>query len=299
MITYKLPSIKKIRILKSVALMAVALLAGNFSEAQSDLKFSVGSQFHFSQIQLESSKFESSIEPGAGIAAGISLGLNEHFSIHSGVGLNYYQSRNSIGSYSSFQDATDISGEDFEFRYTTSNYSETQKLTALSVPLAFQYETSGTVRFYTKLGVEANFFINQESESRATSLITNGFFPRFNAVLDAPRFAGFGTYADQEFNEAGLNLDNSYNATVELGIKQIYSSGSALYIGGFLKYGVNNISNPGRSDGLISFDSQNPTDFRSSSVLNALDRVQDGASGFTTQANLHVYGLAFRYEFNL
>jgi hypothetical protein len=299
MITYKKPSIKKTGILKSAAFTAVALLVGANSNAQSDLKFSVGSQFHFSQIQLESSNFESSIEPGAGIAAGISLGLNEHFSIHSGVGLNYYQSRNSIGNYSSFQDATDISGEDFEFRYTANNYSETQKLTALSVPLAFQYETSGTVRFYTKLGVEANFFINEKSDSRATSLTTTGFFPRFNAVLDAPRFAGFGTYAHQEFNEADLELENSYNATLELGVKQMYPSGSALYIGAFFKYGVNDISNPRGSDGLISFDSQNPTSFRSTSVLNALDRVQSGASGFTTQANLHVFGVAFRYEFHL
>lgn len=299
MITYKLTSVKTIRILKSVALMSVALLASNFSEAQSDLKFSVGSQFHFSQIQLESSKFENSIEPGAGVTAGISLGLNEHFSIHSGAGLNYYQSRNSIGTYSSFQDATDISGENFEFRYTANNYSEVQKLTAVTIPLAFQFETIGTVRFYAKLGVEANFFINEKSESRATSLTTTGFFPRFNAVLDAPRFAGFGTYVNQEFNESDLELENSYNATLELGVKQMYSSGSALYVGAFFKYGVNDISNPAGSDGLISFDSQNPIDFRSTSVLNAVDRVQGSATGFTSQANLHVFGLAFRYEFSL
>lgn len=291
--------VNKTRTLQSAALMTVALLAGIYSYAQSDLRFSVGSQLHFAEIELESSKFGSSFKPGAGIAGGISMGLNDSWSLHSGLGLNYYESRNAAISYSGTQDTFDISGEAFEFRYSASSYSEVQKLTALSIPLAIQYESSGALRFYSKLGVEASFFISEQSESRATSLTTTGFFPRFNAVLDRPRFAGFGTYDNQQFNEVDLDLKTSYNATLELGIKQIYPSGSALYIGGFFKYGLNDISNSEGANGLVSFDPQNPIDFRSTSVINALDNPQGGSDRISSKANLHVFGIAFRYEFDL
>lgn len=284
---------------KSVVLIAVMVLVKVNSFAQTDLKLSVGSQFQFTKIQLESSQFESSAKPGAGLVTGISYGLNENFSLHSGIGLNYFESRHSINSYSGFEDAMDISDEEFEFRYTAKKYSEQQYLTAISIPLAVQYETSGMVRFYAKLGVEANFFISQEFSSSASSLATTGFFPRFNAVLDAPGFAGFGTYDNQEFNESDLDLKDSYNATAELGLKQIYASGNALYIGVYYKYGINDISSAGGSDGLISFDPQNPTEFRSTSVMNALGNPQDTSERLSGEARLHLFGLALRYEFNL
>lgn len=289
----------KTGVLKIIAIMAIMFLTNFTCMAQSSLRFSVGSQFNFAELELEASKFESSFEQGGGFFAGVSLALNENFSLHSGAGLNFYKGENFIGNYAAFQPATDITGEEFEFRYTADNYSEQQDLTAISIPLAVQYETSGIVRFYAKLGVEANFFVSREFSSSASSLATTGFFPRFNAVLDSPRFAGFGTFDNQEFVASELDLKNSYNATAELGVKQLYKSGNSLYIGAYYKHGMNDISNPGGSDGLISFDPQNPTEFRSTSFLNASGNPQDASEGLTGKARLHMFGVALRYEFDL
>jgi len=281
------------------SLIAILILTNATCKAQTDLSFSVGLQMNFAEIELETSEFESSFKDGAGIIVGISKGLNETWSLHSGVGFNYYEAGNSINTYSSAEDAIDMDREAFEFRYSASNYSETQKLTAVSIPIAIQYESFGEVRFYSKIGAEANVFINEKSDARASSLTTSGFFPRFNAVLDGPEFAGFGTYANQKFNEKDLNIKSSFNAFLELGVKQIYPSGNALYVGGFFKYGLNDISNGEESNGLISYNSENPVDFRSTSVLNALKNPQDGSERISTKANFHFFGITLRYEFDL
>ncbi|NEV94006.1 hypothetical protein G3567_07585 [Psychroflexus sp. YR1-1] len=290
---------KRTGIFQSAVLIAFTLLLNPYCFSQTDFSLSVGTQFQFSNIQLESSQFENHAETGLGVVAGISLGLNESFSLHSGIALNYFESRHSVDRYSGFEDAIDISDEAFEFRYTANYYSEQQDLTAISIPLTVQYETSGVIRFYARLGVEANFFISQEFSSRASGLTTTGFFPRFNAVLDSPRFAGFGTFDNQEFVGSELDVKNSYNATAELGVKQLYASGNALYIGVYYKHGMNDISSPGGSDGLLSFDPQNPTEFRSTSVLNAIGNPPNASQGLTDNARLHMFGVALRYEFEL
>ena len=289
---------KVIRLLLS-SFMVVMVFSYASCNAQSNLRLSVGTQLHFSEIELKSSEFESSNRGGAGILVGISKGLDETWSLHSGVGLNYYRNRHAIKNYSGTQETTDMSGEAFEFRYTSNKFSEKQKLTAMTIPLAVQYESFGTVRLYSKLGVEANLFIAEESDSKTANLKTAGFFPRINAVLNGPKFAGFGNYSKKEFNEDDLNVKNSYNAVIELGVKQIYPSGSAFYAGGFFKYGINNISSKGGSSGLVSFDTDSPTNFRSSSVLNALENPQDGAKRISNEANFHVFGIVLRYEFDL
>jgi opacity protein-like surface antigen len=297
-------TLQKKVIYRSISIIALVLIAGTSTKAQSDVKefdirLSVGPQLNFAKLNLESSQFNSSFKQGGGITAGISMALNENWSLHSGAGLNFYKGETSINNYSGVESATDISGEDFELRYTTNGFIEEQSFTALSVPLAVQYETKGLLRFYAKFGLEVNLFFNEESQSSSNSITTTGFFPRFNAVLDSPSFAGFGTYENQQFNVSALDLSTSYNATLETGIKQIYDSGNALYVGLYYKHGLNDISGDSAPNGLISFDPENPTAFRSTSVLNALDRAKGNTERLTSQARLHMFGVALRYEFDL
>lgn len=296
--------IYKTRIYQSIAVIALLILVGTSANAQSDKKqsdvrLSVGPQLNFTELNLESSQFNSSFKQGGGVTAGISMVLNENWSLHSGAGLNFYKGESSIINYSGVEPATDISGEEFEFRYTANGYIEEQSFTALSVPLAIQYETKGVLGFYAKLGLEANLFFSEKSQSSANSLTTTGFFPRFNAELDSPGFAGFGTYDNQAFNTSDLDLKTSYNGTAEIGIKQMYTSGNAVYVGVYYKYGINDISGDSDSNGLVSFDPQNPTDFRSTSVINAVDTTQSNSERLTSEARLHVFGIAMRYEFSL
>jgi hypothetical protein len=296
--------IYKTRIYQSLTIITLLVLGSITTQAQSDnkqsdVRLSVGPQLNFAELNLQSSQFSSSLKQGGGFAVGISLAFNENWSLHSGAGLNFYKGETSINNYSGVEPATDISGEDFEFRYTTNGYIEEQSFTALSVPLALQYETKGVLGFYAKLGLEANLFFSEESQSSANSLTTTGFFPRFNAVLDSPRFAGFGTYDNQNFNSSDLDLKTSYNATAEIGIKQMYTSGNAIYVGVYYKYGINDISGDSDSNGLVSFDPQNPTNFRSTSVINAVDTAQSNSERLTSETRLHVFGVALRFEFSL
>ncbi|AUC86357.1 hypothetical protein CW731_14195 [Polaribacter sp. ALD11] len=283
--------------LKNIVTLLVGVLLVQFSNAQSDINLSVGVQSMYPKLELNNASLDNSLSIGYGVDLGVSYRINTHFSVHSGIGLNHYKSEIKLDSYSSFQNSVDLSGEDFEFRYQLQNFSEEQQLTTISIPIAFQYETTGNFRFYSKVGLEANFFVNKKYTSRVEKLTTTGYFPRINAELDQPRFAGFGNFDTQEFIANDFDIKNSYNATLGLGLKQILKNGNSLYFGVFAKLGINTITSS-LGKGLISYNSNEPMDFLSTSILQAVDRKSSASNQFT-QAKLSVFGCTLKYEFSL
>ncbi|MCI2230212.1 outer membrane beta-barrel protein [Polaribacter sp. MSW13] len=290
--------------LKHRIVLLFCLVLVQFSYAQSDsekvipkLKFSVGTELMTSKVQLNNSSLENPSGFGFGVNLGISYRLNTKFSLFSGLGFNRYKSKITLDSYSSFENSVDMSGEDFEFRYEVQNFSEEQNYSAISIPIAIQYETTGNFRFYSKVGFEANFFVSQKYESKAEKLTTTGYFPRINAELTQPTFAGFGSFENQKFISNDFKVKNSFNATLEAGVKQILKSGNSLYVGVFTKLGLNTLSSDMKS-GLVSYNSEEATAFLSTSILQAIDRQRSSSNQFA-QAKLRVFGIAFRYEFSL
>lgn len=282
---------------KYISTLLLCTLFVHFSNAQSDFNISTGLQFSYPQLNLDNATIDNSLSTGFGVDLGISYRLNSHFSFHSGVGLNYFESKIKLDAYNSFENAVDISGEAFEFRYNLQNFYEEQKFTGISVPIAVQYETDGNFRFYTKIGFEAIFFVNQSFESSAENLTTTGFFPRINAVLDRPKFAGFGSFENPKFTTNNLEIENSYNAILELGIKKMFKNGNSFYAGVFAKLGLNTINATPSSNGLISFNADAPTDFLSTSILQAVDRKTNTTNQFS-KARLNIFGTSIKYEFS-
>lgn len=283
--------------IQQLSLVTIAIFAMNYSVAQSDWKASVGAQFSLTQLNADSQTFNTNTEPGAGINLGISYALNDSWSIHSGVGLNYLESSSSISNYSDRVNAVDMEGESFEFRYQLNNYSEIQRNTVLSIPIAIQYESKGSsTRFYSKIGASANFFVGSKSNGKASELNTSGFYERFNGELTAPRFAGFGNFQNIEFAENDLELNNSFNLFFEIGIKESFGTDNWFYLGVFAEYGLNNILTNDRSS-LVEYNSNTPLDFINNSSFNA-SRISTGSSLFEN-ANLNIIGLRFKYEFGI
>jgi len=167
----------------------------------------------------------------------------------------------------------------------------------LSIPLAAQYESNGDqTRFYGKAGASINIFINPTSEGNASNLSTSGFFESTNAELTAPRFAGFGTFNPIEFNKNDIEINNSINASLELGVKNKTGDNRWIYIGLFAEYGVNDLLDT-TNESLIDYNTNTPLDFINNSSLNS--SVQSSGSSFFEEVNLNIIGLRIRYEIGL
>ncbi|MDP5077223.1 MAG: hypothetical protein NWQ19_03965 [Nonlabens sp.] len=278
--------------------LALACITMQLGSAQQQWRAYAGSTFYFAELNADGQSGVKSVsEPSAGINLGIAAGLNDNWSIHSGLGISYIQTGNTVGSYRDVENTTDQEGESFEFRYNLTNYEEKQQSVLLSIPVSVQYETSGNqTRFYSKLGASANFFVGSKSTGSANSLVTSGYFERFNGELTAPRFAGFGTFENIEFTDKDLEIKPSYNAFVELGVKEQITTGHWLYIGAFVEYGLNDLSdNQGSS--LIQYNQNQPIDFINNSVLNASN--QTTGEPFLGKINLMMIGLRINYDFGI
>lgn len=278
---------------------SVVLLLGMYTgNAQAVWKATAGGQFYFSQLNTTgNASIESSFEPSGGITLGVSRSFNDNWSLHSGIELSYQQARTSINSYSDSQNAVDIEGESFEFIYELNNYSEKIQSTVLAIPLSVQYESNGSqTRFYTKLGASANFFLSPKATGKASSLTTSGFYERFNGTLTAPRFAGFGTFSDIEFAKNNVEIENSYNAFLELGVKEKILANNWIYVGIYAAYGLNNLA-VNNATSLVQYNSNVPLEFINNSVLNASD--QSNGAGFVDKINLNIIGVRVYYEFGI
>jgi outer membrane protein W len=289
-------SLLKKRVLRlSLLSMALTFMCSSF--AQSDWKASVGAQLYFAELKAENGLLDTDYNPGVGVNLGIAYALNENWSINSGLGLSYIETSTSIGNYSDQVDAVDMEGENFEFRYRLDQYSEYQKSMMLSIPIAVQYETKGNqTRFYSKIGASVNLFLDAKSQGEANTLITSGYYERFNAELTVPRFAGFGTFENIEFSERDLEINNSFNAFLEVGVKENFGAGRWIYFGLFAEYGLNDLlENKGTS--LIDYNTNMPTDFINNSSLNA-SRQTNGAA-FFDKVTLNIIGLRVKYEFGI
>jgi len=278
-------------------LLFITLTTMCSSFAQSNWRGSVGTQLYFAYLNTDNGALDTNYEPGIGINLGVSYTFNETWSIHSGLNVSYLETSTSTRNYSDQVDAIDIEGEDFEFRYRLNNYSENQKSTVLSVPVAFQYESKGgQTRFYTRLGASVNVFLSPTSEGQASRLTTSGFFERFNGELTAPRFAGFGTFEDVDFAENDLEINNSYNAFIEIGIKERFGSNTWIYLSLFAEYGLNNLIENNNSS-LIDYDQNAPIDFINNSSLNT--SIQTSGTALFEDVTLNIIGFRVKYEFGI
>lgn len=263
--------------------------------AQSPWHGSIGVQSSLTELRSDDALIENDQSASGALNLGLGYALNDSWSIHSGVGIGYLNNNASLLNYSGIQNAVDLEGEAFEFRYTLSRYSEDQRYTVVSIPLAVQYETAGATRFYARAGASYNIFVTSEAEARANSLTTTGYFEQLNAELEGPRFAGFGTFEDIAFAKQDVDIKNAVNATLELGIKQRVAAKHWLYLGFFVETGLNNLLNS-NGESLLQYNRESPTDFRVNPSLNATD--QGSGNALLKDAKFRSFGLKFWYSFN-
>lgn len=231
---------------------------------------------------------EGNLNPGNGMLLGLrySYYLNENWSIGIGAEYQTFNSSARLGSVSGNYMTTDSGGETFEFRYTVNNLNEEQSLKYINIPLNLQYEGADYPSFYASVGAKAGFALKSTYETSIENLSTSGYYPQYDAELFDPRFMGFGNLGSVNTGNQDLDLNISYIATFEAGIKQFEDEKSTVYIGLYFDYGFNNILKKDSNKQIVEYPESVPVSLKYNSILN---------TSYTSEAKIMAYGIKVRY----
>lgn len=278
----------------SVLLPFLLLGSVGFSYGQSKHEVSGYVKGQISRLRTEVLQQKPGKEVGLGAGVQYSYYLSDNWSIGTGLEYQAFQGNLKIETLQDAYQTQDLEGEPFEFRYKATNYREQQMLGFLNVPLTVQYETSGDLRFFVAAGAKVGFGIQSEFEAAANSLVTSGYYEQYNVELHSPEFAGFGDFGAYETRNSELDLNTSYSAVLEAGIKLLLPSERSFYMGIFLDYGLNNILEQGQRN-VVDYRSETPTSFGGSSLLSGVNNTS--GSAFAEEVKPLAFGLKFRYAF--
>lgn len=269
--------------LSIVTLLLGTCLNSYGQDRKQELSIAVGGPFSFLKYNSGGD-----VVPGNGINAGIrySYYLNEGVSIGIGVEYQTYNSDVKYGFFSGQYNAIDAENEAFQFRYKATNLREEQKLGYINIPIGIQFETPGDTKLYVAAGAKIGFATNGTYQSTFQNLTTSGYYPQYNVELFSPAFAGFENVNDLKTSKQDLNTEVSYSATFETGLKQKIGDRSAIYIGLYLDYGLNNVYDNKGSKNLVQYNPQLPVQLQYNSILD---------SSISNDVRLVSYGLKLRY----
>ncbi len=265
----------------------ITVLSTQISFAQSKSEISLVASGIFSKLDYDTQEGYLDQARSGSFGLGYSFYFNRQWAIN--IGAEYESFKTNL-IYSALQlsnNAVDIEGETFEYRYTAEGYDEEQKLNVINIPLTLQFQTDGDeTKFYARVGGQISLINDAEYSTSIRNLTTSGYYPKYDAELFDPQFMGFGRYNNVSQESQDLEFDTSFAAVVEAGVKrEIYNLGS-LYLGLFCNYGLTTLSTDTEAANLVEYNTENPTDFTANSVLQT-DRAED--------IRLVSYGIKLRF----
>ncbi|MCL2073460.1 MAG: PorT family protein [Marinilabiliaceae bacterium] len=179
---------------------------------------------------------------GGHLGIGYTYFFSTNIGISTGVEVAMYNTKFKSDIFRLSYDAVDNEGSPFEFRSEISDFVEKQRAMMLQIPLMLQFQTSGDRMWYVAIGGKFGLPMNGAYKTTAT-FRNSGYYEFENYEYTTQQFMGFGIYPD---NKASGNFEfkPAIFASAELGRKRILNNnGLILYIGLYLDYGLNNVSN--------------------------------------------------------
>lgn len=249
----------------------------------------------FSKLDYEILQENSKMKNGYGLGVGYAYYLSEKWSIGTGAELQYMEGSAYRTSVQDAYSTLDMEGEEFEFRYQVEDLKENQYTYFLNLPLNIQYETGDIFRFYAAAGAKIGFVLQSEYATEASSLITSGYYQQYDAVLNDPKFAGFGNFGAIKYSKSELDLQANLLLNLETGIKLMLENDQALYMGLFADFGLKDIKPKENQKNLIAYNAENPVNFRNNSILSSVN--QSSSTSFVEDVKTLAFGLKITYAF--
>lgn len=180
--------------------------------------------------------------PGGSFNIGYSYFFNSGWGIGAGLGLQSAQSKGTLN-FTSYTNAYDSDGDNFELRTRYNNWAEKQKALFVDIPIGLQYQhwfdaKSGLLAM---AGAKISLPVSSSYEVVSGSIITTGYYEQWNVELSDMPQHGFTTTSARPSGD--LTINPSYSVFVDLGWLYKVSEKLDLYAGGYINYGLNSLIN--------------------------------------------------------
>jgi outer membrane protein OmpA-like peptidoglycan-associated protein len=279
--------------MKRITLILCSVLIGTCAAGQSSSQLSA-----FGTFGVMSGLMYTPAEGINKIQFGYGGGLNYTYFFKPAFGISVGAE---VGTYSNKFELSDFRGDDpahdgeesFRLRYELSGYSETQNIMSLHVPVMLNFEIGRKVKFVTNVGAKLNILLNATYTSTLANITTAGYYPQYELTL--PELIGFGEFNNVKGSGKLLLRSVSPIFTAEVGIKVMLSREWALYMGGYIDYGLRLYEKPDQTQAFIKYNAVNNSDYKINSILQSQ---RGGDKVFVEKLALFSAGAKLRIAFN-
>ena len=261
-------------------------------QAQRKNEIALGINGPVAVLRYDQIDYTQALDNGIGISLEYGRYLSPYWSLRTGAALQTYTGNAKLNTIEGSYTTQDSEAETFEFRYQFENYREEQRATYIQIPVLAQYEGTGQNRFFIAAGAKIGLLLNSKYKTEAANLSTAGYYEQYDALLEAPRFAGFGDFDPYTWESENLALKTSVMLSAETGLKLSITEASAFYLSVYLDYGLNNVFDETQDYLILEYIAEQEVNFTGNSILStpfgAVDIVKTISFGFKLK-----YGFAF------
>ena len=179
--------------------------------------------------------------------------INKHWGLLTGIGLQSFKPSASLN-YRTGVPAVDTDGDSYEFRTYYNNWQEEQKLIFFDLPVEMQYRhlLSKKLTIFAAAGLKMSVPVMSSYKTTGGEIATTGYYSQWNVELkNLPQY-GFKNITDLQSGD--FTVKTSWSGIADMGLSYAVSEKIDLYAGGYLSYGLNNIS---KSTGKLVFQKDN------------------------------------------
>ena len=227
--------------------------------------------------------------PGASLGLSYIFRLSSQWGLHTGISGGLYRTQATLQDGIVFtSDQVDDAGSAFQYSLKAEGYKETQQFFSASVPLLLQYHTAGAdAQWYFEAGGKVVVPFNTSVQISAQQLSLSGYYPDYNLDVSNLPQHGFGELNGWK-GSTTLELKPAAALSAATGLRFRLSSGTSLYAGLYVDYGLTNLKGKNDSMPLVTY---NPTGINGVQVNSVM------ATQNTGQATLLSFGLQVRLSF--
>lgn len=228
---------------KQIILVLGLLIIGALpaQEKGSYINFNVGGGIHtLSYSLLNGTEKE---QAGYTLNAGYSYFFTPNWGIHTGLGIQSFNSMSTLTYLSSSQDI-DTDGQAYEFKANFTSYQEKQQAILIDIPLAIQYKylINEKIGLLASIGAKIALPVKSSFKTSGGGLVTTGYYSQWNVELSDMPQHGFSTMTNTF--SGNTSFKPAYMGIADLGGFFKLSQRLDLYVGGYVNYGLNNVLTP-------------------------------------------------------
>jgi outer membrane protein OmpA-like peptidoglycan-associated protein len=228
--------------MKKQFILVLGLLMYVASQAQekgSYIDLNVGGGFHNLSYTLQNGTEKGQF--GYTLNAGYSYFFTPEWGLHTGLGLQSFNSLSTLNFLQSTPNVVDADGALYTFKANYINWQEKQQVLFVDLPLEIQYKHffGNKIGLLAGLGGKISMPIMGNYKAAGGKFVTTGYYPQYNVELSDMPQHGFSTFTNGFSGD--LSVKPSFMAIADIGGLYELSEGLDLYVGAYVNYGLNNI----------------------------------------------------------